>query len=188
MPRLGRPKQTIDVLVVCTGNVCRSPYIAEMLRTALPDLTICSAGTSALVGTLPGELVVKALADHGSDAAGLEPAQRITAAMVKRARLIITATRAHRSAVIALDKRAADRTYTLKELAHFLDPPPRGSGIDGVLAQATLRAATFDDLDRDEDLADPYGKLWPAYQEMADEVDAALAVILPALRTERSAE
>jgi len=176
-----------SILVVCTGNVCRSPYIAEMLRTALPELTIASAGTSALVGELPGELVVKALGDRGADGGGIVPAQSISPKMIRRSRLIITATRAHRSFVINLQRDAANRTYTLKELAHYLDPPPRGSGLDGLLAQAALRAATFDDKDRDEDLADPYGLLWPAYQRMADEVDAALALIVPALREGDSA-
>ncbi|HJQ42406.1 MAG TPA: hypothetical protein VJ831_04935 [Jatrophihabitantaceae bacterium] len=182
MPLTGRSRQTTDILVVCTGNVCRSPYIAEMLRSALPEFSIASAGTSALVGAMPGEHVVRALAERGVDATGLVPARTITAKMVRKSRLIITATRAHRMYVTNLHRPAARRTFTLKELVHFLDPPPRENGIDGVVAQASLRAATYDDLERDEDLADPYGLLWPAYERMAAEVDAALAVIVPALR------
>lgn len=177
----GRSTRTIDILVVCSGNVCRSPYIAAILRSSLPDLCIASAGTSALVGDLPGELVVKALADRGVDGNGLEPGRALTGRMARNARLIITATRAHRLFVSNLHRPAANRTFTLKELAHLLDPPPRENGIEGVVAQAALRATTFDDLARDEDLSDPYGLLWPAYQRMADEVDAALGVIIPAL-------
>jgi protein-tyrosine phosphatase len=171
-----------DILVVCTGNVCRSPYIAEMLRSVLPEFTITSAGTNPLVGDVPGEHVIRALADRGVGGTGLGPARAITAKMVRRSRLTITATRAHRMYVTTLYRPAASRTFTLKELAHFLDPPPRENGIDGVVAQASLRAATYDDLERDEDLADPYGLLWPAYERMATEVDAALDVIVPALR------
>ena len=168
--------------MVCTGNVCRSPYIAEMLRSALPDLTVASAGTSALVGAMPSEHVLRALSERGVDGAGIVPATALTAKMIRKSRLIITATRAHRMYVTNLHRPAAQRTFTLKELVHFLDPPPREPGIDGVVAQASLRAATYDDLERDEDLADPYGLLWPAHERMAAEVDAALAVIVPALR------
>jgi protein-tyrosine phosphatase len=181
VPWRGRSHRAVDILVVCTGNVCRSPYIAEMLRASLPDLSVASAGSSALVGDLPGELVVKALADRGVDGSGLVPGRVLTGRMVRNARLIITATRAHRLFVTDLHPRAANRTFTLKELAHLLDPPPRENGIDGVVSQAALRATTFDELARDEDLSDPYGLLWPAYQRMADEVDAALGVIVPAL-------
>ena len=36
-----RPKR---ILVVCYGNVCRSPYMQAVLQRALPDTTIMSAG------------------------------------------------------------------------------------------------------------------------------------------------
>lgn len=38
------------VLVVCVGNICRSPMGERLLRSALPDLTITSAGLAAVVG------------------------------------------------------------------------------------------------------------------------------------------
>lgn len=38
------------ILVVCTGNVCRSPVAAAMLQRHLPCSTVQSAGLGALVG------------------------------------------------------------------------------------------------------------------------------------------
>lgn len=39
-----------SILIVCTGNICRSPIGERYLRRLLPDKKIDSAGTAALVG------------------------------------------------------------------------------------------------------------------------------------------
>lgn len=39
-----------SILVVCTGNICRSPIGERILRRELPDKKVESAGTGALVG------------------------------------------------------------------------------------------------------------------------------------------
>jgi len=39
-----------SILVVCTGNICRSPLAERILRKSLPGKKIDSAGTNALVG------------------------------------------------------------------------------------------------------------------------------------------
>ena len=38
---LGRPR---SIMVVCYGNICRSPYLAALLRRAMPDVAVSSAG------------------------------------------------------------------------------------------------------------------------------------------------
>lgn len=42
--------QVKSVLVVCVGNICRSPVGERLLRAALPDTVVTSAGINALVG------------------------------------------------------------------------------------------------------------------------------------------
>ena len=39
-----------SILVVCVGNVCRSPTGERLLKEKLPQKKIASAGISALVG------------------------------------------------------------------------------------------------------------------------------------------
>ena len=39
-----------SVLVVCTGNICRSPMGERILQSLLPEKIIKSAGVGALVG------------------------------------------------------------------------------------------------------------------------------------------
>jgi protein-tyrosine phosphatase len=39
--QIGRPR---TVLVVCAGNICRSPYLEAVLKRRLPDVSVASAG------------------------------------------------------------------------------------------------------------------------------------------------
>jgi protein-tyrosine phosphatase len=41
LSRMPRPR---NILVVCYGNVCRSPYLEAVLSRALPDIIVSSAG------------------------------------------------------------------------------------------------------------------------------------------------
>ena len=77
---------------------------------------------------------------------------------------------------------AADRIYTLLELARVLRDAgsPDSIGVDGVLEVA--RHALSDDRDHDDDLADPYGRSEQHYIEMAMTADGAISVLAPALR------
>lgn len=179
MPWPGRARQTTDVLIVCSGNVCRSPYIAAALRAHLPGLRVESAGTAALRGELPNEHIGRALSERGISPA-FEPARQLTRPMARRARLVIAATGFHRAYVVSRSPRAAGRTFTLKELARVVEPGDHG--LDAVVARAAACAAVPDPVDHDDDLDDPFGMEWPAYDKMAAEVDAALAVLVPALR------
>lgn len=38
------------ILIVCVGNICRSPTAERLLQQALPHKTISSAGIAALAG------------------------------------------------------------------------------------------------------------------------------------------
>lgn len=57
------------ILVVCVGNVCRSPMGAAMLRAAMPDKDISSAGINALEGAPADEMVVELMRQRGIDVA-----------------------------------------------------------------------------------------------------------------------
>jgi protein-tyrosine phosphatase len=42
--RLSRMKRPRSLLVVCYGNICRSPYLEAVLKRAMPDVRVESAG------------------------------------------------------------------------------------------------------------------------------------------------
>jgi len=42
--RVSEMRRPRSILVVCHANICRSPYLEAVLKRALPDLTVTSAG------------------------------------------------------------------------------------------------------------------------------------------------
>ena len=126
----------------------RSPLIAAMLAHAVPGLHVASAGTHAVVGAPAAALMVAVLAEavlagRGLSAGG-HTARQLTAGMVRDARLVLTATRAHRTYVVQLDASAADSAFTVKELARLVAAAglPPGAGLGAVLAGAVESLAT----------------------------------------------
>ena len=61
------------VLVVCVGNICRSPMAEALLRRELrgqEGFTVDSAGLGALVGHPASEYSVELMAEIGEDISG----------------------------------------------------------------------------------------------------------------------
>jgi protein-tyrosine phosphatase len=56
-----------NILVVCQGNVCRSPMAMGLLAEALPNVRLHSAGLDALVGMPPDETAVRLMRERGID-------------------------------------------------------------------------------------------------------------------------
>ena len=54
-----------SILVVCTGNICRSPIGERFLRKVLPNKRIDSAGTGALIVHAADESAIKIAVKHG---------------------------------------------------------------------------------------------------------------------------
>ena len=63
---LSRGQRPRNILVVCYGNVCRSPYLQAVLQRALPDLAVKSAGFFGSDRALP-EISVALSAKRGLD-------------------------------------------------------------------------------------------------------------------------
>jgi protein-tyrosine phosphatase len=170
-----------DILVVCTGNVCRSPYIAARLKSELPRLSVGAAGTGALVGRQPTPPVASLLAARGA-VDELPNARSISRRLVRGAALVLTAERGHRVATDRLG--ASDRAFTLLELARLIREAgcPSGLGVDGVVDLGRRGVAQGDERDHQDDLADPFGLSLDRYAEMAARVELALDAIVPALR------
>ncbi|MCP1364674.1 low molecular weight phosphotyrosine protein phosphatase, partial [Halomonas sp. BBD48] len=77
-----------SVLIVCTGNICRSPIGEALLKARLPNMAIESAGLGALVdrGVDPS---AQALAEGEGLSVAHHKARQITEDMILRADLIL---------------------------------------------------------------------------------------------------
>lgn len=128
----------LRVLVVCTGNICRSPAVERLLSARLgaafqgrpavgslmPAIEIGSAGTGALVGRPMTGTMAQLVEENGADPSGFASRQ-LEASMIRSADLVIGMTRKHRSAIVELVPAAVRRTFTLRELARLaLDVDP----------------------------------------------------------------
>ncbi|MDQ3663496.1 MAG: hypothetical protein M3353_02405 [Actinomycetota bacterium] len=165
----------LRVLVVCTGNICRSPLAERLLQRRLGDLAVVSsAGVRGLDAAAMDPHAAAELRRLGGDPAGFS-SSRLVADDVAAAELVITMTRAQRSEALTVEPRGLHRTFTLRELAYLLaasDVPYDPATTIGRLAR-TRTSATLADYD----IADPIGGSAQLHRQVADEIAAAVGVI-----------
>jgi protein-tyrosine phosphatase len=184
---------TYKVLIVCTGNICRSPFAERLLRTRLDErfgpeakrVEVSSAGTWGLVGEPMMPEAAQTLLRYGGDPDNFV-ACALSADQIEAADLVLGLTREHRSAVVTMLPRAAGRTVTLREYARLLSRVTRGdlaaAGPDLVDRFRAVTAAAFAQRGfvpikhpSDDDVPDPYGGPMSAYEKAAAMIDQALA-------------
>lgn len=142
------------VLLVCTGNTCRSPMgeallkklAAEKFDCPLEELeqrgvVVASAGVAALPGCAASVEAVEFMKEKGIDLSKHE-SQPLTDKLVRHADLIFAMTNSHRHAILRRWPEASSRTHTLRA--------------DG------------------GDIADPIGGPAELYRQCGDQVEAAL--------------
>ncbi len=146
------------ILFVCTGNICRSPMAAALLRHKLAadgkadQVEVSSAGTWALVGRPASERGRIKRSERGIDMAD-HRARDVDAEMIRQADLVLTMTESHREALLVEFPEARDKTFLLAEM-----------------------------VGRGYDIADPYGGSPEEYdacaRELADLVERGYGRIL----------
>ncbi|QCL71854.1 low molecular weight protein-tyrosine-phosphatase [Neisseria subflava] len=77
-----------NILIVCLGNICRSPTAERIMQKKLPGHQISSAGIKALAGKDADFQAIKTALKHGVIVAGHTPRQ-LTALMCEQADLIL---------------------------------------------------------------------------------------------------
>lgn len=149
------------IIVVCTGNICRSPMGERLLRHALQkeaqplrDLKVISAGTHASSGQPASHNSVKALEKVGINLAD-HKSQPVSEAMLKRAHAVFCMSQSHRDILATLYPEYAERFYLYRE---FMEHPER------------------------LDISDPFGLNASAYQNSLDNMAEAIPSLLAWLR------
>jgi protein-tyrosine phosphatase len=165
-----------SILVVCTGNVCRSPIAEGLLRGALVERagtaapSVSSAGTAGWDGSAPMPESQVAARELGVDIAD-HVARRLTPAHVAAADLVVAMAGEHREIVSAIGPEAAARAFTLKELVRLLEEAPVSGDLPARVAAAdALRRGGFAGNPWDEDVVDPLGLPLESYRAIAWEL------------------
>lgn len=130
-PRRTDADRPIDVLFVCTGNVCRSAFAEMYARARCRELgralTIGSAGTAALVGQDVYEWMGVELAERGITPLG-HRARQVTGRLLGQARLIVVFDRTQRRWIRRERPEAVERTVLLGRMERVLASADEGGG------------------------------------------------------------
>lgn len=142
------------VVMVCTGNTCRSPMAEVLLKRRLSEKLGCpidqledrgflvmSAGLSAAPGGRAAAEAQEIMKERGLDLS-MHESQPLSERLIRFADIIVTMTRAHREAIVSHMPEAATRTFVLA----------RNRG----------------------DVSDPIGMPIEQYRRCADQIDALL--------------
>ncbi|MDQ4134389.1 MAG: hypothetical protein M3179_14580, partial [Actinomycetota bacterium] len=171
----------INILLLCTGNICRSPVAEALLRQRLVDLGVDARVRSA--GLLRAGQPASEYGQEILQARGLDLSQHrsrtVTREILRGAHLVVTMAREHvREAVVAAPE-AWNRTFTLKELvrrAEQVGPRSPDESFDTWLARVGAGRTPADLMGSStaDDITDPLGMPRSAYEQMVTELDDLL--------------
>jgi protein-tyrosine phosphatase len=101
-----------SILVVCLGNVCRSPVAEFLFRRELGDrdIRVSSAGLGALVGQPIDENAAALLKDSGVDATE-HRARQLEPTMLREADLVLAMERRHMNSMVRLAPEASGKVF-----------------------------------------------------------------------------
>jgi protein-tyrosine-phosphatase len=109
------------ILFVCTGNICRSPMAAALMRQRIANLglsdqiQVLSAGVWAADGRPASELAIATLAGRGI-ALGDHRSQAITIPLLEQADIVLVMEESHRRSLFHLAPQYLAKLFLLGEL------------------------------------------------------------------------
>ena len=98
-----------SILVICTGNICRSPIGERFMRQLLPNKIIDSAGTGALVGHSADNSAIRIAEKHGVSLAG-HKGRQFTSALGRQYDLILVMEKYHLEQIGRITPEARGKT------------------------------------------------------------------------------
>lgn len=102
-----------NILVVCVGNICRSPTGERMLQSLLANKKVASAGIAAeksrLVGKPADAMAIQVAAEHGVDVENHQ-SQQLTSQLCAQYDLILVMEKGHMEALTSIAPEARGKT------------------------------------------------------------------------------
>ena len=110
------------ILVVCVGNICRSPTGEHLLKLFMPHKVVDSAGVGALVGMPADKTALEVANEYGVDLSD-HIAKQLTPQLCQNYDLILVMERGHINAVTNIAPEARGKTMLLSEWIEKKDIP-----------------------------------------------------------------
>ncbi len=108
------------IVMVCTGNTCRSPMAETLMRELLREkigredaVRVLSAGVAASTGGSASPQSIEVMGERKLDLTG-HASQPLDEAIMNVADLVLTMTRSHRAAILAAWPDMHNRVFTLR--------------------------------------------------------------------------
>ncbi|WP_281080997.1 protein tyrosine phosphatase [Klebsiella quasivariicola] len=106
-----------SILVVCTGNICRSPIGERILKQLLPTMQVDSAGTAALIDHNADNSAIKIAKKHGVSLEG-HKGKQFTAKLARNYDLILAMEKSHINQIEKIAPEARGKTMLF---GHWLE-------------------------------------------------------------------
>ncbi len=166
------------ILLVCTGNTCRSSMGEWLLKELIKKdealqssgIIVESAGVAAFPGSGASFNAIEAMKERGIDISG-HKARMITEGMAADSDIILTMTVSQKERILREFKSAAGKTYTLKEYAYGgVEKAEENGKKDGGYGGMDIR--------------DPFGGSLEEYKKALSEIEDALKAVLERIKRE----
>lgn len=147
----------MKILLVCTGNTCRScmaeGLLTDMLKNISKDseITVQSAGIFAMPNQTASENALVAMKNQSIDLS-YHKSKQLTIDMIQESDLVLTMTNGHKQSILQSLPEASEKVYTLKEYV----------GLGG-------------------DIQDPFGGSLVVYEESLRDIKESLELLIEKL-------
>jgi protein-tyrosine phosphatase len=135
------------ILVVCEGNVCRSPMAQGLLAKQFPEMNVISAGLASLAGRGADSMAIALMAERDIDIGG-HIAVDLNLEQMRSAQLVLTMTQEQRRKVETSYPFAKGKVYRIGEYdgIDIADPYRKGrAAFEMALAQIEQGSARWID-------------------------------------------
>ena len=127
-----------NIMMVCIGNICRSPIAEVLLKHQQPQLNVYSSGLGALVGKPADPKSVELMTKKGIDLTK-HCAQQINSVLVSASDLILTMEQKHVDAILAQYPESRGKVHLIGKWSNNIEiPDPYKKDMDAFSSAATL--------------------------------------------------